>query len=187
MFQIQEKKAQELKHEFGKARASPSLEFKLAQVVGSKNLACWCQTAFQTLFALDLWRAWTFLETRQLKFSQFGQALSAFTSRLPTAPPLTAQMASHFFLEHFWLESVTSKNPRMHTGANGDPLSYYYVQQRRNWTNLLSFSARLSRSSLTWTVNKIQQIHDIRKHHKIIMQRFKGDVDMKAKMIRPIK
>ena len=35
---------------------------------------------------------------------------------------LSAQMASHLVLEKFWLESVASKNFRMHAGMDGDEI-----------------------------------------------------------------
>ena len=82
----------------------------------------------ETLFALDLLRAQTFVKYSPVViwrvFTSFINIYAKFARVLP------AQMASQFYLQIFWLESVTSKNPRMHSGwqhreDNGD--------EERNW------------------------------------------------------
>ena len=54
------------------------------------------------------------MKTRQLQFCAFWRVLLTFRPRLHKFLP--PQLASLFFLEHFWLTSVANKNFRMHTG-----------------------------------------------------------------------
>ena len=68
------------------------------------------QAILKVLFAPDLWQAQTFINIRQLYFGEF---LASF---IRTYGMFFSSGGEQLFLEKYWLESVVSKNPRMHIG-----------------------------------------------------------------------